>query len=797
MKCHRLILSALFVIALASVAWAQGPASLTGTVVDPLGDAVPGAAVTLLRDGQQVATATTSTAGEFSFANLTADRYQVRVELSGFETRTTDAVFVDGSTRAPLIVGLSLGALRQNVVVTAAAAEQLESQTGAPVTVIDAGTIEALNKPDMLEALRLVPGAQVVQTGARGGGASFFVRGGDSDFNKVLIDGLPVNDIGGGFDFSQVASSGLERIEVLRQSNSVIYGSDALSGVVSMDTRRGRTRLPELMLALDGGNLGTINTDAGVGGARGRLDYFGQFTHFETDNDVANNDFQRRMFAGRVGVALGRGSDLSATVRRSDSEFGSPNGLLLYGRPDDSRQDGEQTYFTLSSQSQWSSRWQSVVRFGISDQRSVFTNPTASGEAFDPFGFGANYLGNTVTLTAADGQQVTGRAILDFGGTFPSVFRSRTTRRILSGQATYQATPMLAISGGGRIEREAGYNDPDGDPSATRVNGGMFVEGRASFTRTYVSAGLGYERNEVFESAVSPRVSVAVYLREPVPGAPLGDTKFVLNAGSGIKAPAVFQEQSSLAALVPTAEAIGPERSRNFDIGVEQGLAGGSARVRAAYFDNDFHDLIEFVSKNVLPQVGVPPAVAAATAFGAYVNSQSFRARGLELALEAQATTELRVNVSYTYLDAEVSESFSGGALAPATNPAFPGVQIGAFSPLIGARPFRRPTHSGNVFLAYTRGPAQVSFSGYFAGARDDSTFLSDGFFGNSLLLPNEDLAPSYQKFDLAGSYWVHPRVKGYVSIENLFDEDYQASFGFPSLPRTARIGVSVRLGGD
>ena len=105
-------------------------------------------------------------------------------------------------------------------------------------------------------------------------------------------------------------------------------------------------------------------------------------------------------------MALGRGSDLSATLRRSDNESGSPNGILLYGLPDDARLDGEQTYFTLSSQSQWSSRWQSVVRFGLSDQRSTFINPLPSGEAFDPLGFGANYLGNTVTLTAANGQSV-------------------------------------------------------------------------------------------------------------------------------------------------------------------------------------------------------------------------------------------------------------------------------------------------------------------------------------------------------------------------------------------------------
>jgi outer membrane receptor protein involved in Fe transport len=96
-----------------------------------------------------------------------------------------------------------------------------------------------------------------------------------------------------------------------------------------------------------------------------------------------------------------------------------------------------------------------------------------------------------------------------------------------------------------------------------------------------------------------------------------------------------------------------------------------------------------------------------------------------------------------------------------------------------------------------TQGPAQVTLSGYFAGRRDDSTFLTDEFFGNSLLLPNQDLADGYQKFDLSGSWQAHPRLRGYISIENLFDQEYQPSFGFPGLPLTARVGFRVTLGGD
>jgi vitamin B12 transporter len=191
---------------------------------------------------------------------------------------------------------------------------------------------------------------------------------------------------------------------------------------------------------------------------------------------------------------------------------------------------------------------------------------------------------------------------------------------------------------------------------------------------------------------------------------------------------------------------------------------------------------------------GVPPAVAAGTAFGAYINSSSYDAEGVELSADAALGAGLRVSASYTYLSAEVSEAFGRGAVF---NPSFPGVPIGAYSPLVGARPFRRPANSGTLFVAYATGPFDVALSGYFAGKRDDSTFLSDGFFGSSLLLPNKDLDPAYQKIDFSASYHLHPRARVYTSIENLLNQEYAAAFGFPSLPATIRVGVSVGLGGD
>ncbi|HEY9467312.1 MAG TPA: TonB-dependent receptor plug domain-containing protein, partial [Vicinamibacterales bacterium] len=203
---------------------AQGGGTLSVQVVDSLGARVAGASVTLTRDGSQVAESKSNAEGTFTFSELTPGRYQVTATAQGFQPRTSDPVYAGPGSRAIVEVALEVGALQQDIVVTAESGTVRQSQTGAPVTVIDNQTLEALNKPDLLEALRLVPGAQIVQVGERGGGTSLFLRGGNANFTKVLVDGMPANDIGGAFDFGQLDTAGVDRIEVLRQTNSVRYG---------------------------------------------------------------------------------------------------------------------------------------------------------------------------------------------------------------------------------------------------------------------------------------------------------------------------------------------------------------------------------------------------------------------------------------------------------------------------------------------------------------------------------------------------------------------------------------------
>lgn len=792
---------AVMILLAAPASWAQNGGSITGSVVDPLGAKVSGATVKLMSAGKAVKDGSSDSKGDFAFDALAEGRYQLEVSSPGFQTRTTDPVFVGGG-KVTVDVALPIGPLEQSVSVSAAATDVLPSQVGAPVTVLDSTTLVALGKPDVLEGLRLVPGVSLVQTGARGGVTSIFVRGGNSNFNKVLIDGIPANDIGGSVDLSQYSLVGVDRIEALRDPNSVVFGSDALSGVVSIISKRGQYRIPEATFSLDGGNLGTHREDAGIGGTVQRFDYFSEFANMQTDNDLPNNKYRTKTYAGRFGVALGHSSDLSGTIRWIDRRFETPNGFSLFGTPDDQFQTNRTMLIGISSQTQITNKWQTALRFGSWDGNGHFENPTLSGTNIGGTGFG-----NVMTITGANGYSVTGRGVLDFG---PFKSDSRSARQGFYGQTSYQVVPDLSIAGGVNFEREQGFpsTDINADPNLTRNNRAVWVEGRGTIVhRVNITAGLGYAHNEAFENAYSPRVSMAAYLKAPS-NEFWSDTRLTFNAGKGIKAPTTFQSSNSLFVLLQRTPAsaaigaaagigpIGPERGRNVDVGIEQGMWNGRTRVRVAYFDNAFYDLVESVSRNLLPQLGVPVDVAAQVT-SANVNSQSFTSKGVETSADAQIG-RVRVAASFTHFNATVTKSLSSGALTPSFNPAFPGIPIGNFSPLLGQKPFRRPANTGSILVSYTERKATVAVSGYFAGKANDSTFLggSDANFGNSLLLPNEDLNPGYAKMDLSGSYAFHRSLKWYITVENFLNQHYEPAFGFPALPINVRTGVTISVGG-
>ena len=221
---------------------AQSQNILRGKVTDPLGQPVANAKVVVRQDANEIVHADSTGDGTFELSVPNPGRYDVEVEAQGFAAQTVSSVFVAaGKTSEIPTVALSIGPLSQSVVVSATGTAIPVTQVGASISVIDSEQIQSLNKLDVLENLRLVPGAQIVQTGQRGGTTSLFVRGGNSDFNKVLVDGIPVNQIGGAFDFAELSNNGVGNLEILRGSNSVLYGSDALSSVVNVTSPRGET----------------------------------------------------------------------------------------------------------------------------------------------------------------------------------------------------------------------------------------------------------------------------------------------------------------------------------------------------------------------------------------------------------------------------------------------------------------------------------------------------------------------------------------------------------------------------
>lgn len=799
-------------------AFAAVPTTIRGTVKDPMGAVVAQAHVDLLRNDrdQPVMSTTTDQQGRYSFSSVLPGRYQLRAEAPGFAAQQS-ATFslLAGGGVVNLDLNLMVGTVAQSIVVTATGTEVPESQVGASVTVLGAAQFQ--NRLDVLEPLQQVAGAQVVQSGPRGAAASLFLRGGNSDANKVLLDGIPLNDIGGVVNFGTLATTGVEQVEVLRGPNSALYGPDAMAGVVSLTTRRGETPSPQVSYAFDAGNFATLRHDVSLGGIFRRLDYLGEFSRSDTSNGLPNSTFHNGTYVANFGLALNSATDLRFTGRYTSTVLGQPNALEFFGIPDDSFERDQGAYFSATLQNQTSTRWHNLLRYGRARLRLQDVNPSPTGVP-DSAGFG-DFLGQPVTIHGANGFTVSGQGILDFAGTYPFLSSSSTTRDSAYLQSDYAFSPHLLALAAFRWEQESGFTLAfDTSAPASRHNLSAIAEVHGSLgSRVYATLGGSVEKNTVFGVTALPRVSLAYWLLRPNSGGLLNGTRLKFNYGQGIKEPSIFEAGSSLFGLLSgpggapqliTQFGIGPiaaERSRSYDFGFEQLALNGRLKLSAAFFHNQFTNQIEFVPNTALPLLGVPQTVIDAAGFGATINSGDTRALGVESEVQARLGHGFSARATYTYLDAVVERSFTSDAAGCAfpslqafcaINPAFPNIPIGAFAPLKGGRPFRRAPHSGSFTVDYSRARLNLALSGYLVSRRDDSTFLSDQFFGPSLLLPNRNLAPAITKVDFGGSYRVNRRLSLYSVLENLGSGHNQPVFGFPALPLAFRSGFKVTVGG-
>ena len=314
----RFVLAVLIFASPAPMA-AASAATLSGTITDSLGAVIQNASVELLQadSGQPVQSTSTDAGGHYSFALAAPGRYRIRAEAASFQPAASAQRFADGTHPAQLDLVLSPSVVAQQIVVTATGVPTPEEQTGASISVI--GEQSLATRRDVAEELRLVPGAQITQTGQTGAVAALYVRGGPSDSTKVLIDGIPGDEMGGAFNFATRSAAGVDKAELYRGPNSALFGSDALAGVLELTTRRGTTPLPEITYAVDGGSFGTLHQESSLGGAWRRFDYFGDVSRFDTQNSTLNSEFHNGTYVGNVGWQLSPATGLRATVRRSVS----------------------------------------------------------------------------------------------------------------------------------------------------------------------------------------------------------------------------------------------------------------------------------------------------------------------------------------------------------------------------------------------------------------------------------------------------------------------------------------------
>jgi len=324
---------------------------------------------------------------------------------------------------------------------------------------------------------------------------------------------------------------------------------------------------------------------------------------------------------------------------------------------------------------------------------------------------------------------------------------------------------------------------------------------------------------QIFGNNFSPNAGLSFFALRPRPGIFSG-TKLNFSFAQGVREPALTEEFGSLYKFLllnggqATIQQLGispiqAPTTRTWEGGGEQAFWGERIVFRACYFHNEFGRAIESVGAGLVPELlpnltsqqqqALESVLQSESAYSLDLNSLAFRAQGIESTVESGIGKNIFLRGGYTYLDSVVQRSFSSdnAALIGGYAPTFNGIPVGIYSPLTGARPFRRPPHTGFFTASYAGKKITGVFTSAFASRSDDSTFLGyeDINQGNSLVLPNRNLDYGFAKLDLGGSYQLLTWLSIYAQGENLLSQQHIAPIGYPSLPMNFRAGLRIQWG--
>ena len=790
---------------------------IRGTVTDTTGATVTGATVVLLNGGNFVSKTVSTADGSYQFVTGQSGRFVVSITAGGFHQLSVPAFYAGVNDNIERNLVLEPEWVHQSIVVTATGTPTPQEQTSAATSVFTSALDFGL-RADLSSVLRLQPGAQEMQTGQLGAQTSLFLRGGDSDANKILLDGIEIGDLGGRFDFGPLATTGLQSAEVYRGPDSDLYGADAGSGVVSLTTPRGISPEPTVHFNGDIGNFFTSHEQADLAGSHKKLDYYSAYSWLQSSNAIDNDEFHAGTASGNFGWQPLASTQVRGSIHYGVDATGIPNAYAFYHVTDEEKQGDQDLFISASVDNQTTADWHNSFRYGDTRKREEINQFADVGQFINytsPFGPASAYFGNPVIITGANGYSVSGRAIIDYPGLTHAQLVSNRDQLVFT--SDYHFTPHLVGLVGFHYEDERGIDT--GYSAVDRRNYDYLANVHGDFkNRLFYTLGGSLEHYSVFGTQTTPRAGLSFYAIKPRKGI-FNGTRILFNFGDAIREPGLTDQAYSLYTFLENNHGqssiqslhigpLGAPTTRTYEGGVEQLFLSEHLIFRASYFHNEFGKQIEYVGLDLIPALlpNLTPAQQQALETilvdeGAYeltLNTEAFRAQGIEASVEGGIGHSIFLRGGYTYLDAVVQRSFANddtALLGPI--PTYNGIEIGAISPLQGARPFRRAPHTGYISASYAGRKLTAIASGAFSSRSDDSTYLegADLSGGNSLLLPNRDLDSAFAKLDLGVSYQWFSRLAIYGQGENLLSEQHIAPIGYPSLPMNFRVGLRLRVG--
>jgi outer membrane cobalamin receptor len=624
--------------------------------------------------------------------------------------------------------------IHESVVVTATGKEINEDQVGASITVLDRDIIDQRHAISTIDLLRFVPGVVAVRSGGVGNLTGIFVRGGESTYNKVLLDGIPLNEPGGSFNFATLTPENIERIEVLRGAHSALFGSDAMASVIQLFSVRPESGRPQANITVDGGTYRTAHIAGGVGARTDAIEYSIFGSHLHTDNREPNNENNHSTVSGMVTRTMRSGGSVRVLGRGEFGKAGTP-GTTAFGRPD-------MDAFFRNRDGRIAGGWNQPFGSRITQQTSyayIVTKYRSTNLIADP-----PYTARFGNLVAAfpssdflfDSETELGRHHVEYRAD-AAVGRNQTL------------TAAFAYDGERGVLTNHRSTTPPQEPE--RNNTGTTVQYQALMSRVSVVSGIRFENNGSFGFYAAPRLAIS-WMASTGNGT-FGATRLRGSIGRGIKEPLFLQSYSLSPSFLGNPD-LKPEKSRGFDIGVEQRFAGDRVGVEATYFANQFDDLIS-----------LGPSDANFNA--QYENIGETRASGLELSATTLLEQGLRIGAAYTFLDSKVIRSISSSRI---------------FEP--GRQLYRRPRHAGSVEASYTRGRVLLTMGGVFIGSRVDTDFN----------FPTVTSNDGYTTWNASAEVRFGPRTGVFLTSDNLADREYMEPLGYRGLRRTLRAGFRTRF---